>query len=229
MFKPILTLSLLLLLTACASVTRGTTEEFVINSDPEGAKAILSNGQTCITPCTLKLKRKHSFSVRFEKDGFIPAEATVDSHVAAAGAAKGLSPNPLTVAMAPASGNVTPQPDMAERDRPPQDRPPRPRDLELTSLPDSGDTGRAAPDPENMPAADTGPRPATGDGAGELADIVSSEEIMMLLDEPDSAGADRAAATAAPIVPDPALSTVVDSGTVPPVPRKRETLDISRW
>ena len=252
MFKRIITLSLLLLLTACASVTRSTREEFVINSDPEGAKAILSSGQTCITPCTLKLKRKHSFSVRFEKDGFIPAEATVDSHVAATGAAgfagnvllggvigagvdvysgatKGLSPNPLTVAMAPASGIVAPQPNMAQPERPTQDRPPIPPDVALTSLPVSDGTDRAAPNPENLPEADTGQRPASGDKLDKLAKSLSSEEIMMLLESPDRAGADAAAVTAEPMAPDPALSAVVDQGTVPPVPRKRETLDISRW
>lgn len=252
MFKRIITLSLLLLLTACASVTRGTREEFVINSDPEGAKAILSSGQTCITPCTLKLKRKQSFSVRFEKDGFIPTEATVDSHIAAAGAAgfagnvlvggiigagvdvysgatKALSPNPLTVAMAPASGIIAPQPNMAQQGRPTQNSLPIPPDAELAPLPDSGDTERALPSPENVSDADTGQIPATGDKLDELADALSSEKIMLLLEAPDGAGVDKAAATAGPIAPDPALSAVVDRGTVPPVSRRRETLDISRW
>lgn len=245
MFKRILTLSLLLLLTACASVTRGTREEFVIESQPEGAKAILSSGQTCITPCTLKLKRKHSFSVRIEKDGFMPADAAIDSHVAAAGvvgfagnvliggivgagvdivsgATKGLAPNPLTIALAPAPDIEPVLPDLAMPDR----RRVTPG-TELASLPGPGVTEPAAPQMDIPPGGEIGDTPGTDGDLEELARAVESDDVLLTIDAPGAANATAAAGE--PIAPVPAVSAPIDTGTVPPVQLKRKTLDISRW
>jgi hypothetical protein len=68
-----------LLLPACATVTRGTKETYLIESTPSAAEVTLSTGQTCVTPCKLKLKRKTEFTARFAKEGFQPAEAQVES------------------------------------------------------------------------------------------------------------------------------------------------------
>jgi hypothetical protein len=48
---------------------RGTTEELQFSSSPAGAKASLSNGQSCVTPCAITLPRNGSFAVTFSKDG----------------------------------------------------------------------------------------------------------------------------------------------------------------
>ena len=78
-----------LLLPACATVTRGTKEKFVIESSPSDADVALSTGQTCKTPCRLKLKRKHAFTATFTKDGYETLEASVDSETKGGGIAAG--------------------------------------------------------------------------------------------------------------------------------------------
>lgn len=64
-------------LPGCATVVRGTKQQFTIQSEPPGAKAILSTGSTCTTPCTLKLRREDVFNVTFDKPGFQIAHADV--------------------------------------------------------------------------------------------------------------------------------------------------------
>ena len=109
---------------ACASITRGTSESFIIESDPPGAQAVLSNGLSCTTPCSLKVKRKDGFTVNITRTGYEPVLATITSQIAGAGAAamagnvllggvigaavdaglgatKELKPNPLVVRMVP--------------------------------------------------------------------------------------------------------------------------------
>lgn len=114
-------LALVLMLPACATVVRGTKQSFVINSEPAGAVATLSTGETCETPCSLKLKRKHGFTVRVARDGYEPVDATVTSESRAGaiagnillggiigagvdasnGSLRSLIPNPLMVKMVP--------------------------------------------------------------------------------------------------------------------------------
>lgn len=84
----------LLLSTGCATITRGTTEAWTIDSRPQGADVRLSTGQECATPCTLKLKRKESFTVVVSKAGYKTTNAQVISQVAGAGAA-GMAGNVL--------------------------------------------------------------------------------------------------------------------------------------
>lgn len=76
-----------LMLPACATITRGTDQTFVIESDPPGANAELSTGISCKTPCALRLKRRHSFTVDITRKGFEPVRATVDSGVSGGGGA----------------------------------------------------------------------------------------------------------------------------------------------
>lgn len=78
-----------LLLPACATVTRGTKQDFVIESTPAKAEVALSTGQKCTTPCKLKLKRKDGFTATFTKAGYQPVNAEVKSKLATGGAAAG--------------------------------------------------------------------------------------------------------------------------------------------
>ncbi len=110
---------------ACATVTRGTKQAYVIETDPPGAQVALSTGQTCVTPCALRLPRKRGFTVEITREGYEPVQATVSSGVSTGGAAgmagnvilggligavvdgasgamRDLRPNPLQVAMVPA-------------------------------------------------------------------------------------------------------------------------------
>jgi hypothetical protein len=92
----------------------------------------LSNGISCVTPCTLKLKRKHPFNVELCKAGYEPVNTQVTSSIKGAGAMgmagnvlvggligvgvdagtganKDLTPNPLNVNLVAASpGCVSP-------------------------------------------------------------------------------------------------------------------------
>ena len=114
------------LLAGCATVTRGTSQTFKIDSTPIGAQVAMSNGQNCVTPCKLKLKRRPGFTATFTKEGFETQTVKVDSELHGGGAAAGagnlllggvigglvdgsngslnsLSPNPLQVTLVPQS------------------------------------------------------------------------------------------------------------------------------
>ena len=115
-----------LLLPACATVTRGTSQKFAIETTPTEAAVALSTGEKCTSPCHLKLKRKTAFDVTATKTGYEPATAHVDSKVKGGGAAgamgnvlfggligaavdgsngsmKDLTPNPLRMTLNPAA------------------------------------------------------------------------------------------------------------------------------
>ncbi|WP_309090782.1 PEGA domain-containing protein [Phenylobacterium sp.] len=73
---------------ACATVTRGSSTAWEINSDPQGAKVETSNGHQCpATPCSIKMKRKSEFTATVTKPGYKPATVTVTNKVAGAGGA----------------------------------------------------------------------------------------------------------------------------------------------
>jgi len=112
------------LLPACATITRGTNQDFVVESSPSQADVKLSTGQTCVTPCTLRLKRKSQFTVTVSKEGYQTQEAKVHGVVKGGGGAAlagnaifggligagvdasngsmmNLTPNPLKIALVP--------------------------------------------------------------------------------------------------------------------------------
>ena len=122
-------------LSACATVTRGTSQKYSIDTTPTAASVSLSTGQTCVSPCNLKLKRKTGFVVKANKDGYQEASAVVDSRIrgggvaggagniiaggligiavdASSGAMNDLTPNPLHLTLkpteAPATAEVAP-------------------------------------------------------------------------------------------------------------------------
>lgn len=82
-----LILSLIILSTGCATITRGTNEAYGIQTTPPGADARLSNGLSCVTPCSLKVKRRGDFTVTLAKDGYETVNASVTSSVDGGGAA----------------------------------------------------------------------------------------------------------------------------------------------
>ena len=74
-------------LSGCATVTRGTTNDIQITSEPTGASAKTSMSQTCLTPCIIKMGRKDEFQVVFNKDGYKEAVIPVKTQIAGAGVA----------------------------------------------------------------------------------------------------------------------------------------------
>lgn len=112
-------------LAACATVTRGSNDAWVVNSEPSGAKVETSNGHQCqATPCAIKMSRKSEFTATLTKPGYKPATVQVSHKTAGAGAAgvagnvilggviglgvdmytgasQDLTPNPVTVKLEP--------------------------------------------------------------------------------------------------------------------------------
>lgn len=123
-----------LILSGCATVTRGTKDTLVIESDPAGADVRLSTGQTGTTPTSFKLKRKEPVVVTISREGYETVNVNVNAQVVGAGAAgmagnvlvggiigvgvdawsgatKSLKPNPVTVKLVklePKTEAVTP-------------------------------------------------------------------------------------------------------------------------
>jgi hypothetical protein len=113
-----------LLMPACATVTRGTKQKFVVETTPTAANIALSNGVTCVSPCKLKLKRKPGFDVTASKPGYQNVTVHVRSKLSGGGAVAGagniiaggiigglvdgsngslnnLEPNPLIITLTP--------------------------------------------------------------------------------------------------------------------------------
>lgn len=84
----------LCLISGCATVTRGTTETILVQSEPSGATVRLSNGFTGVTPASFTLSRKGDLVVSVSKEGYETAEIPLKSQIAGAGAA-GMAGNVL--------------------------------------------------------------------------------------------------------------------------------------
>jgi len=80
-------------LPACATITRGTNQQFTVESTPPGARVSTSNGFQCdSTPCTFRMARRDPFRVTVAKDGFVSQTQEVESIYSGNGAA-GLAGN----------------------------------------------------------------------------------------------------------------------------------------
>lgn len=119
---------------ACATVTRGSEDAWVVNTEPSGAKVETTNGHQCPeTPCAIKMKRKSEFTATITKPGYKTATVQVSHKTANAGAAgvagnvllggviglgvdmysgasQDLVPNPVTVKLEPVDAVVAEAP-----------------------------------------------------------------------------------------------------------------------
>jgi len=116
-------------LSACATVTRGTHDTFRVVSVPPAADVKLTSGETCTTPCELKLKRKAVFDVTVSKSGYVSQSVHVRGVVKGGGGAAmagnliaggliggivdgsngaglDLKPNPVSVTLQPVDGSA---------------------------------------------------------------------------------------------------------------------------
>ncbi len=123
-FPKLLLVAALCVLCGCATITRGTKEVLVVESDPVGAEVTTSIGLVGKTPATFKVSRKGGFTVTIVKEGYEPVTVQVGSQVAGGGAAgmagnvilggligaavdagsgamKELKPNPIVVKLVP--------------------------------------------------------------------------------------------------------------------------------
>jgi hypothetical protein len=80
---------------ACASVTRGTTEQVAFQSAPAGAAVQTSTGLGCpATPCAFAVPRSDAFVATFTKAGYHPEQVMVRTKMSGGGAA-GMAGNVL--------------------------------------------------------------------------------------------------------------------------------------
>ncbi|MDC7682009.1 PEGA domain-containing protein [Asticcacaulis sp. BYS171W] len=80
--------ALALPLVSCATITRGTNDVFVVETDPIGAKVVTTNGFTCdATPCSFKMPRKSEFQVTITKAGYKTWTGNVTNKVSGGGGA----------------------------------------------------------------------------------------------------------------------------------------------
>jgi hypothetical protein len=118
-----------LTLPACATVTRGTSQNFTVESTPPGARVSTSTGFECdATPCSFRMPRKPGFTATVSMDGYVTQEITIDSKIGGGGAA-GMAGNILiggviggaVDATSGAMNDLTPNPLVVELLTPAQD------------------------------------------------------------------------------------------------------------
>jgi PEGA domain len=120
-------------------------------SQPPGAEAKVSNGQTCRTPCALALPAGGPYTVTYSLSGYQPATEQIEL-VSMGDNSSRLEPNPVLIDLTPA-----PPPPPAKRKPAAKKRTAKPVAKRPAPKPA---TGNAAPPPPPPPAA-TSPWPAT--------------------------------------------------------------------
>lgn len=80
--------------TACATITRGTTEAFEVQTTPSGAKVTTTLGLSCEpTPCVIpKVSREAEFAVTIEKEGYKTGTYNI-THEMSGGGGAGMAGN----------------------------------------------------------------------------------------------------------------------------------------
>ncbi|MGJ8639032.1 MAG: PEGA domain-containing protein [Opitutaceae bacterium] len=86
-------LALSILVSGCATVVRGGSEEVTIQSDPPGAQVKLSTGQSGTTPWVVEAKRNSNLYVTITKDGYKPLETALLSSIDGASLGIGTAAN----------------------------------------------------------------------------------------------------------------------------------------
>ncbi len=72
----------------CATITRGTSTDWVIDTFPQGARVVTSNGYSCeATPCQLRMPRESTFTATVTLDGYESEVVSVDHQLANGGTA----------------------------------------------------------------------------------------------------------------------------------------------
>jgi hypothetical protein len=87
-------------------------------SEPPGAEAKTSTGQTCRTPCALALPVNAPITVTFTLNGYSPETETLEP-ITAIGSPTNLRPNPVTVELTPAPPQPAKRPAAKKSSRPP--------------------------------------------------------------------------------------------------------------
>jgi hypothetical protein len=76
------------IVSGCASITRGSKDVLVVDSVPQGAQVELSNGMSCTgTPCSFTVPRRSDLGVTVSKQGCRAVTANVTHRTSDGGAA----------------------------------------------------------------------------------------------------------------------------------------------
>jgi hypothetical protein len=123
-------------------------------SEPPGAEAKTSTGQTCRTPCALALPVNAPVTVTFTLAGYQPESESIEP-IAVTGSPTQLRPNPVTVELSPAPPQAKPtkKPPVAKKKAAAPKAAARPRPA--TAAPAAG----APAAPAQQPAAAPWPAP----------------------------------------------------------------------
>lgn len=68
----LLSLSLLLLSTSCATIVSGSKQRIEVNSTPTNSTVYIDNKEVGKTPYNTKLKRNQSYSLKVTNEGYLP-------------------------------------------------------------------------------------------------------------------------------------------------------------
>jgi len=74
----------------CATLFRGTSQDLQVDSTPSGAIATLSDGQSCTTPCTMRVSRGNAYNIKFAREGCESQVQLVSPHIAGSGVVEAL-------------------------------------------------------------------------------------------------------------------------------------------
>jgi len=77
-------LAVLLILSGCASIINGTTQEVSISTTPQGATVKTTDNAACITPCKLELARKQDHILNINKKGYEETNLTLQHVISGA-------------------------------------------------------------------------------------------------------------------------------------------------
>ena len=66
----LITLSVIFLLTSCATIISGTKQEVQVTTEPAGARVYVDGMERGFTPCVLNVKRKSFVTYSFKKEGY---------------------------------------------------------------------------------------------------------------------------------------------------------------
>lgn len=119
-------------------------------SEPPGAEAKTSTGQTCRTPCALALPVTAPITVTFTLNGYSPETETIEP-ITAIGSPTNLRPNPVTVELTPAPPQPAKKPVAKKSSKPAAPKAARPRPAAAAPAP-AGSTAAPAPQAAPWPA-----------------------------------------------------------------------------
>ncbi len=91
------------------------SETLAIESEPPGAEAKTSLGQSCRTPCQLAVQPRSEFSVTLALSGYQPQTVSVRPDAEGASAAPRLAPNPVHVTLQAVTPLKNPRPTIPGR------------------------------------------------------------------------------------------------------------------